>query len=100
MGGSIAIAVLVTILARSNAVHHTELASRITLQSPAVSIYAERAGGTSHKVSQQLNALVSQQAAVLAYADTARIVGLSSLLLAPLAFILKRPKSAKMMAAE
>jgi DHA2 family multidrug resistance protein len=100
MGGSIAIAVLVTILARSNAVHHTELASRITLQSPAVSIYAERAGGTSRKVSRQLNALVSQQAAVLAYADTARIVGLSSLLLAPLAFILKRPKSAKMMAAE
>jgi hypothetical protein len=37
---------------------------------------------------------------VLAYADTARIVALSSLLLAPLAFILKRPKSAKMMAAE
>ena len=101
MGGSVAIAVLVTILSRSNAIHHTELASQINLHSPAVSIYAERGGGAgSAKVGQQLNQLVTQQAAVLAYADTARIVALSSLLLAPLAFILKRPKSAAMIAAE
>ena len=102
MGGSVAIAALVTILSRSNAVHHTELASQITMHSPAVSIYAERNGGAaaSAKVSQQLNVLVTQQAAVLAYADTARVVALSSLLMAPLAFILKRPKSAAMIAAE
>jgi DHA2 family multidrug resistance protein len=100
MGGSVAIAVLVTILSRSNAIHHTELASQVTLRSPAVSIYAERSGGTSPKVTQQLNLLVTQQAAVLAYADTARVVALSSLLMAPLAFILKRPKSAAMVAAE
>jgi DHA2 family multidrug resistance protein len=98
----VAIAVLVTILSRSNAVHHTELASQVTMHSPAVSIYAERSGGAgaSAKVSQQLNLLVTQQAAVLAYADTARVVALSSLLMAPLAFILKRPKSAAMIAAE
>jgi len=101
MGGSLAIAVLVTILSRSNAIHHTELASSITMHSPAVSIYTQRNGGDgSQKITQQLNTYVTQQAAVLAYADTARVVALSSLLLAPLAFILKRPKSAAMIAAE
>jgi hypothetical protein len=47
-----------------------------------------------------LNRLVTQQALVLSYADTARIVAFASLLLAPLAFILKRPKSPAMVAGE
>ena len=46
MGGSVAIAVLVTILARSNAVHHTELASRMTLSQAPVAEYIARSGGT------------------------------------------------------
>lgn len=95
IGGSVAIAVLVTILARANAVHHTELASRMTLSSPPVAGYLRRNGGAeSPGALQRLNAMVSAQAAVLSYADTARAVGLVSLALAPLAFILRRPKKA------
>jgi MFS transporter, DHA2 family, multidrug resistance protein len=95
IGGSIAIAVLVTILARANAIHHTELASRMTLGSPPVAKYVWRNGGADAPgVVQKLNALVGAQAAVLSYADTARAVGLVSLALAPLAFILRRPKVA------
>jgi hypothetical protein len=43
---------------------------------------------------------VSQQAAVLSYADTARFVAICSLLLAPLAFILKRPQGPAVVAGE
>jgi DHA2 family multidrug resistance protein len=100
MGGSVAIAVLVTILSRSNAVHHTELASQVNLRSPAVAAYVARGGSDGGSATSRLNQFVTEQAAVLAYADTARVVALSSLLLAPLAFILKRPKSAAQIAAE
>ena len=95
MGGSIAIAVLVTILARSNAIHHTELGSRITLQSPSVAQYVWQNGGavTQH-VAITLNQIVTRQAAALSFADTARFVALVSIVLAPLALILKRPKVA------
>jgi DHA2 family multidrug resistance protein len=86
---------LVTILARSNAVHHTELGSHVTLSAQPVADFVWRNGGAvTHAVAQRLNALVSAQAAVLSYADTARAVGWISLLLAPLALILRRPKAA------
>ena len=101
MGGSIAIAALVTVLARENAIHHTELAAHVTAHSSPVTIYAQTRGGVaSPAVARDLNRMVSQQAQVLAYADTARVVGAISLLLAPLAFILKRPRATAMMAAE
>ncbi len=93
IGGSIAIAVLVTILARSNAIHHTELGSRIALSVPPVSDYMRANGGErSTRAALDLDRLVSQQAAVIAYADTARTVAIISIVLSPLAFILNRPK--------
>jgi DHA2 family multidrug resistance protein len=101
IGGSIAIAVLVTILARSNAIHHTELASSVTLHSPAVEEFAQRrAAAGKQRVAIDLNRLVNAQAAVLSYADTARFVALISIGLAPLAFILRRPKTTALVAAE
>jgi DHA2 family multidrug resistance protein len=97
IGGSIAIAVLVTILARESAIHQTELASRITLSAPPVADFVRGHGGEgSAKPARDLNRIVEQQAAVLAYADTARAVAIISLALAPLALILKRPKSMAM----
>jgi len=93
MGGSIAIAVLVTILARQNATHHSELASRVVLSRGAISQYVAGHGGQqSARARGDLNMLVNQQAAVLSYADTARFVAIVSLVLAPIAFVLKRPK--------
>jgi DHA2 family multidrug resistance protein len=92
MGGSIAIAVLVTILARSSAIHHTELASHMTLSQAPVAQFIQRNGGfETQAIAIQLNGLVNAQASVMAYADTARFVAIVSLVLAPLAFILKRP---------
>jgi len=92
MGGSIAIAVLVTILARENAIHHTELASQMTLSRAPVAEFIQRNGGMeTQAVAIKLNSIVTAQAAVLAYADTARFVAIISLLFAPIAFILKRP---------
>jgi DHA2 family multidrug resistance protein len=100
IGGSIAIAALVTVLARENAIHHTELGSLIALSRTPVAAYVQQNGGASSHTLANLNLLVTQQAAVLAYADTARVVGLISLCLAPIALILRRPKQAMAMAAE
>lgn len=94
IGGSVAIALLVTLLARSNATHHTELASGIALHRGPVAAYLDTHGGASSaRARGDLNTLVTQQAAILSYADTARLVGGISLALAPLAFVLKRPKT-------
>jgi DHA2 family multidrug resistance protein len=92
VGGSIAIAVLVTILARSAAIHQTELGSQVALHRPSVSNFLAGDGGeNSPKAIADLNRLVANQALVLSYADTARVVAIISLCLAPLALILKRP---------
>jgi DHA2 family multidrug resistance protein len=95
IGGSIAIAVLVTILARSAAIHQTDLASQITYHRAPISSFFERRGGElASAPAADLSRLVDQQALVLSFADTARAVALITLCLAPLAFILKRPKAA------
>jgi len=101
IGGSIAIALLVTLLARANATHHTELASQVTLHRSPIATYLDTHGGaTSAGARGDLNRIVTQQAAILSYADTARLVGSISLCLAPLAFLLKRPKTAARAVAE
>ncbi len=95
IGGSLAIAVLVTILARSAAIHQTELASEITYHRAPVADFLQRGGGQQAAgPAANLSRLVDQQALVLSYADTARAVAVITLFLAPLAFILKRPKIA------
>ncbi len=99
IGGSLAIAVLVTMLARQNAVHQTELASQVTLHAAAVGKYVQEHGGPVASRAE-LDRLVRQQAVILSYADTARAVAVISLFLAPLAFLLKRPAKPAMAAAE
>jgi len=99
IGGSVAIAVLVTMLARENAIHQTELASQVTLRSSAVGNYV-RARGDLLAARRDLDGMVRRQAVILSYADTARAVAAISLLLAPLAFLLKRPVRPAIVAAE
>jgi DHA2 family multidrug resistance protein len=99
VGGSIAIAVLVTMLARENAIHQTELAAQVTLHSSAVGNFV-RQGGDLTVSRRELDRIVRQQAVILSYADTARAVAVISLLLAPLAFLLKRPANPAIVAAE
>jgi DHA2 family multidrug resistance protein len=101
IGGSIAIAVLVTVLARGNAIHHNDLGAAVRLSRAPVAEYLNVHGGQSRQSSAiALNRIVSQQAAVLSYADTARLVGGVSIFLAPLAFILRRPRSRAVLGVE
>ncbi len=101
IGGSIAIALLVTLLARENATHHTELAAEVRLSRGPIETYVlGRGNAPTSRVRIDLNRLVTQQAAIMSYADTARLVGGISLALAPLAFILKRPKQTAIVAGE
>ncbi len=93
IGGSIAIAALVTLLVRSSALHQEQLSGAVTLGTPAIARYVQQHGGVSPMVRTNLNSLVVQQATVLSFADTSRVVAYVTLALAPMAFLLKRPRS-------
>ncbi len=94
IGGSIAIAALVTILARSNAAYHERLAAQVKLNSPSVAAYLERSGGAlSASARATLDRLVDRQASVLAYADTSRATAYITLALTPMVLLLRRPKA-------
>ena len=90
IGGSIAIAALVTILVRSTTAHRQELAAGVTLRSPAVAQFVQRHGGVAAAV-PALGTIVDQQALVLAYADTARATAAITFLLAPCVLLMRRP---------
>ncbi len=99
IGGSIAIALLITILVRADARHHTELASGVTLSSPPVAQYVQQHGGAQASAGT-LNTLVDQQSIVLAYADTARATAVLTLLLVPCVLLMRRPRPHAAPAAE
>ncbi len=99
LGGSLAIAVLITILVRSDARHHSELASSITLASPAVAQYVAQHGG-ERAAAGSLNSLVDQQAIVMSYADTARATAVITLALVPCVLLMRRPRPHTAPAAE
>jgi DHA2 family multidrug resistance protein len=93
VGGSIATAVLVTLLVRGITFHQTELAASVNLHRPATAAYLEQHGG-DHSTSALLNleGLVEGQASVLSYADTSRVVAVITIALAPLVLLLRRPR--------
>ena len=95
VGGSIATAVLVTVLVRSVTHHQAALGSEVTLHAQAVQQYLVAHGGErSVSALQNLANLVSQQAYVLSYADTARLTALLTLVLAPLVALMRKPRAA------
>ncbi|MDP9016751.1 MAG: MFS transporter, partial [Candidatus Eremiobacteraeota bacterium] len=92
IGGSIATAILVTLLTRGIAAHQTALAGHVALHTPSIQTFLHAHGGEhAANALQQLYALVGAQALVLSYADTARVTALISIVLAPLVFLLRRP---------
>lgn len=92
LGGSIATGILVTLIARQAAAHQTALSANVTLASPMVRAYAETRGGVdAPAVRAALGGLVVAQATTLAYADTARDVGLLTFAFIPLVLLLRRP---------
>ena len=86
LGGSIATAVLVTILHRRDAVHSAALASAATLHHLPVAEYL------AHFSPLALYDLISRQAMTMAFADTAWWTAFISIVLAPLVVLMRRPR--------
>ncbi len=92
LGGSLASAVLIAVLDRSEVAHQTALAADTNLSRPAVRSFVERDGTVSSAARARISALVSGQALVLAYADVSQLVGIVTLALAPLSLLLAKPQ--------
>ncbi|MFZ1017896.1 MAG: DHA2 family efflux MFS transporter permease subunit [Candidatus Cybelea sp.] len=93
IGGSVAAAILITLLVRGFTVHQTELASTQTLDRLPTARYVQLQGGLHNIASMdRLRILVSAQSAVQSYADTSRWVAVITIGLMPLVFLLKRPR--------
>jgi len=94
VGGSIATAVLVTVLLRAVTHHQAALGSDVTLHAQAVQQYLQARGGEhSTAALQSLANLVTQQAYILSYADTARLTALITLVLAPLVILMRKRRA-------
>lgn len=101
LGGSLATALLVTALVRSTAANQNWIAANQTLASAPTAHYLDARGGTSSPAAlTKLTAIVSQEATVLGYAETNRDAAIVTILLTPLAFLLRRPKRVAGVAAE
>lgn len=93
IGGSLAAAILITLLVRGFTIHQTELASTQTLAHLPTAQFVLGQGGVQNRVTmERLRILVSAQSAVQSYADTSRWVAVITLGLAPLVFLLRRPR--------
>ena len=102
LGGSFGIAVLTLVLERQHAVHRAHLVEALARTDPALQqrlldlqfALAARPGSGGTLQEQALTVLsrqVDQQAALLAYGDLFRLVGLLFLLVSPLVLLLGRP---------
>ncbi|HTA38074.1 MAG TPA: DHA2 family efflux MFS transporter permease subunit [Candidatus Acidoferrales bacterium] len=93
VGGSIATAVLVTLLVRGQTAHQTQLASVQTLDHQPTAAYLQENGGPrSTTALANLEGIVAGQALVQSYADTSRAVAVITILLAPLVLLLHKPR--------
>jgi DHA2 family multidrug resistance protein len=93
IGGSVATAVLVTLLVRGFTVHQTALAGQQTLQHVPTAQYLQLRGGQkSAPALINLERIVEGQAAVQSYADTSRWVAIVTIALAPLVLLLNKPR--------
>jgi DHA2 family multidrug resistance protein len=87
LGGSISTAILVTMLDRRGALHFDTLAGDITRRSLGAAQFMQ------HNASlYQITLIVRQQAMTMAFADAFYFLGVVSLVLAPLALLLRTPK--------
>jgi MFS transporter, DHA2 family, multidrug resistance protein len=91
LGGSIATAVLVTLLVRGITVHQTALAASQTLQHVPTAQYLQANAGSKNAL-VNLGNLIAGQAAVQSYADTSRWVAIITIALTPLVLLLNKPR--------
>jgi DHA2 family multidrug resistance protein len=90
VGGSVATAVLVTLLVRGTTIHQTELAATQTLAHAPTAQYLQTDASPASRI--QLGNLVAGQAAVQSYADTSRWVAIITIALTPLVLLLNKPR--------
>jgi DHA2 family multidrug resistance protein len=103
MGGSIGIAVLETVIERRAEFHQNRLAAHVSQFDPAfqsnfaamTKLFTQSgydAGTAAQMAYAKMYGLMQAQASWLAYIDTIWIYGIACLAVAPLAFLMKRPK--------
>ena len=93
IGGSVAAAILITLLVRGFTIYQTGLAGTQTLGHPPTAQYVNPQGGVQNRAAmQRLTVLVESQSAVQSYADTSRWTAVITLGLAPLVLLLRRPR--------
>jgi DHA2 family multidrug resistance protein len=96
MGGSIGISLIVTMLARNQQVSHADIAGHVTgavmqgINIPPAAAMFPQMGPT---VMAMADAEVGRQAAMIAYIDNFYVLFFAVLALAPVPFLLKRPKA-------
>jgi DHA2 family multidrug resistance protein len=101
LGGSVATALLITLLDRQAALHQTQIASQMTERRAPVVAYLDRNGGTdSRSAIAGLTQIVQNQAQVLGYADTAFDSALVTFALAPFVLLMRKPKNVAGVGAE
>ena len=100
LGGSLATAVLIAVLDRSEVVHQTRLAADANLSRPVVRDFVQRDGNISPAARGQIAGLIKGQSLVLAYADVSRLVAIVTLALSPLCLLLAKPRNTHATAAE
>jgi DHA2 family multidrug resistance protein len=93
IGGSLATAVLVTMLVRGFTIHQSALADMQALGHVPTSQFLQGHGGQrSVPALANLEGIVVAQAAVQSYADAARAVAIVTLCMAPLVVLLRKPR--------
>ena len=94
VGSGVGISLVTTVLAQMSTVNHAELAERVTLNSPAIRELPGVAQGGLFRSLGQLDGLVSQQSAMIAYLDDFWLMMIVTLLSVPFIFLLRKPKTA------
>jgi DHA2 family multidrug resistance protein len=104
IGGSVGIALIQTFVVRQRQVHTTILAEHITPYSPATQLMLARlkvafmaAGSDAVTASERALAalwgMVQREAAILSFLDSFHVLGVVFLVIVPLAFLMRRPRS-------
>lgn len=96
LGGTFGIAVLTVVLDHQRAVHRAQLVTHLSSTNPLLQhrldAMSSWLGGHQDQALALLNQQVERQAALLAYGDVFRLVGLVFLLAIPLVLLLGRPQ--------
>jgi MFS transporter, DHA2 family, multidrug resistance protein len=95
LGGSVSTAILVTVAQRSSTADYASLANSITLNRPGVASYVAGQGGAhAAGLASNLFDIVQTQATALGFAQAAMITAIVTILLAPLALLMRGAPSA------